>query len=327
MHSIRSTVAQRSSSAIDGAPSRSVGARRRFRVRHGPQVRHVGEVSVTRASGCGLHGGEGMRLHGRSVGGPACGNCGVGRRLRGLEPSEKTSGRSGVHGPQNCPRVDGGANLGCSGAPGPLHRALGDRLRRRRRRRLGADPRRRRRDRLPHPAPAPATHVGGSARRRSDPEPTRQSSTSRPGRRPARGDADGPRLRQSGQRPRRRAPSATLAPTAAELDLPVDEGSCARSLSASIGYRDPRGIPVFESASIAGRPKVELDGGRGAGPGDRRDAVRGPRRALGRGRPRLPRALRRQLADRSSRARPCTARSAPPTSRPACSARRRLGLS
>ena len=51
-----------------------------------------------------------------------------------------------------------------------------------------------------------------------------------------------------------------LVPTAADLDLPVDEGSCARSLSASIGFRDPRGIPVFESASIAGSPKVELDG-------------------------------------------------------------------
>ena len=51
-----------------------------------------------------------------------------------------------------------------------------------------------------------------------------------------------------------------LVPTAVELDLPVDEGSCARSLSASIGFRNPRGIPVFDSASIAGRPRVELDG-------------------------------------------------------------------
>jgi hypothetical protein len=51
-----------------------------------------------------------------------------------------------------------------------------------------------------------------------------------------------------------------LAPTAAQLDLPLERGSCGPSLSASIGYRDPRGVPVFESASIAGRPKVELDG-------------------------------------------------------------------
>jgi hypothetical protein len=51
-----------------------------------------------------------------------------------------------------------------------------------------------------------------------------------------------------------------LVPTAGDLDLPVDEGSCAASLSASIGYRDPHGYPVFESASIAGRPKVELNG-------------------------------------------------------------------
>jgi hypothetical protein len=51
-----------------------------------------------------------------------------------------------------------------------------------------------------------------------------------------------------------------LVPTAGDLDLPVEEGSCAASLSASIGYRDPRGVPVFERAAITGRPEVELNG-------------------------------------------------------------------
>lgn len=35
-----------------------------------------------------------------------------------------------------------------------------------------------------------------------------------------------------------------------DLELPVDRASCAGSLSASIGYRDPRGFPVFESVTL-----------------------------------------------------------------------------
>jgi hypothetical protein len=46
----------------------------------------------------------------------------------------------------------------------------------------------------------------------------------------------------------------------ADLDLPEERATCAGSVSASIGYRDPRGYPVFERARIAGRPKVELSG-------------------------------------------------------------------
>jgi hypothetical protein len=45
-----------------------------------------------------------------------------------------------------------------------------------------------------------------------------------------------------------------------ELDLPVRRSSCAESVSGSIGYRDPRGYPVFESAVVSGAPEVELDG-------------------------------------------------------------------
>ena len=51
-----------------------------------------------------------------------------------------------------------------------------------------------------------------------------------------------------------------LVPTVGELELPVEKGGCAASVSASIGYRDPRGIPVFERAALAGDADVELSG-------------------------------------------------------------------
>jgi hypothetical protein len=47
---------------------------------------------------------------------------------------------------------------------------------------------------------------------------------------------------------------------AAELELPEQRGSCAASVRASIGYADPRGFPVFESAKLRGRPEIEVDG-------------------------------------------------------------------
>ncbi len=37
-----------------------------------------------------------------------------------------------------------------------------------------------------------------------------------------------------------------------ELKLPRERSDCAGSLDASIGYRDPRGLPQFEGVSIAG---------------------------------------------------------------------------
>jgi hypothetical protein len=46
----------------------------------------------------------------------------------------------------------------------------------------------------------------------------------------------------------------------ADLDFPRDRGSCAGSLSASIGYRDPRGFPVYERSRIARIPAVAIDG-------------------------------------------------------------------
>jgi hypothetical protein len=51
-----------------------------------------------------------------------------------------------------------------------------------------------------------------------------------------------------------------LVATLRELELPVEKGGCAASVSASIGYRDPRGIPVFERAALAGDADVELSG-------------------------------------------------------------------
>lgn len=44
------------------------------------------------------------------------------------------------------------------------------------------------------------------------------------------------------------------------LDFPRDRGNCARSLSASVGYRDPRGFPVYERSRIARIPAVSIDG-------------------------------------------------------------------
>ncbi len=45
----------------------------------------------------------------------------------------------------------------------------------------------------------------------------------------------------------------------AAVELPVNRGSCGASVSASIGYRDPRGLPVWGSAEITGL-RVEVSG-------------------------------------------------------------------
>lgn len=46
----------------------------------------------------------------------------------------------------------------------------------------------------------------------------------------------------------------------AEVEFPRDRGSCAASLSASIGYRDPRGFPVYDRSRIGRVPSVAIDG-------------------------------------------------------------------
>jgi hypothetical protein len=43
----------------------------------------------------------------------------------------------------------------------------------------------------------------------------------------------------------------------AGVELPRERGSCAASLNASIGYRDPRGLPQFESVKLADLPSTE----------------------------------------------------------------------
>lgn len=45
-----------------------------------------------------------------------------------------------------------------------------------------------------------------------------------------------------------------------EVDFPRDRGTCADSLSASIGYRDPRGFPVYERSRVARVAAVAIEG-------------------------------------------------------------------
>ena len=44
------------------------------------------------------------------------------------------------------------------------------------------------------------------------------------------------------------------------VDFPRDRGGCAASLSASIGYRDPRGFPVYERSRIGRVASVSIQG-------------------------------------------------------------------
>jgi hypothetical protein len=57
------------------------------------------------------------------------------------------------------------------------------------------------------------------------------------------------------------AACALLAPGAIDaVKLPEERGDCASSLEASIGYRDPRGVPVWKSARVVALPSLEVDG-------------------------------------------------------------------
>lgn len=52
-----------------------------------------------------------------------------------------------------------------------------------------------------------------------------------------------------------------LAPGAIEqVELPLPRGDCAASLDASIGYRDPRGVPVWDGAQILELAPVKTEG-------------------------------------------------------------------
>jgi hypothetical protein len=46
----------------------------------------------------------------------------------------------------------------------------------------------------------------------------------------------------------------------AAVSFPRDRGTCAATMSASIGYRDPRGFPVFAGARVARVAGVTIDG-------------------------------------------------------------------
>jgi hypothetical protein len=58
----------------------------------------------------------------------------------------------------------------------------------------------------------------------------------------------------------RRACALFLPGALSGVDFPRDEGDCADSLSASVGYRDPRGTPVYRRSRVARIPSVEIDG-------------------------------------------------------------------
>jgi len=54
---------------------------------------------------------------------------------------------------------------------------------------------------------------------------------------------------------------ALLAPGAIEsVELPLPRRGCAASIEASIGYRDPRGLPVWKSAEVLEVRSVKIDG-------------------------------------------------------------------
>jgi hypothetical protein len=58
----------------------------------------------------------------------------------------------------------------------------------------------------------------------------------------------------------RRACSLFAPGVLSDVDLPRDSGGCAESLTDSIGYRDPRGFPVYSGSRVARIPAVEIDG-------------------------------------------------------------------
>lgn len=52
-----------------------------------------------------------------------------------------------------------------------------------------------------------------------------------------------------------------LAPgIAAELEPPVDRGDPCASIAASVGYRDPRGLPVWQGAEVARIRSIDVEG-------------------------------------------------------------------
>lgn len=60
-----------------------------------------------------------------------------------------------------------------------------------------------------------------------------------------------------------RAVCASFAPGALRgVRFPRERGSCADTVAASLGYRDPRGLPVWRSSRLAGPISAQVDGER-----------------------------------------------------------------
>jgi hypothetical protein len=132
-----------------------------------------------------------------------------------------------------------------------------------------------------HPAPAPTVTVSipqttSTAPTQGSVAPAAPTASGEPdGSGPAETSTEDPRtnaLERSAARTVRRYVDALnardgagvcdlLAPGALDdVTLPVTRGSCAASLDASIGYRDPRGLPVWDQTKILKLRKVEVDG-------------------------------------------------------------------
>jgi hypothetical protein len=57
-----------------------------------------------------------------------------------------------------------------------------------------------------------------------------------------------------------RACSLFLPGALRKVEFPRERGDCAASLGSSIGYRDPRGFPVYEGSRVARIASVTIDG-------------------------------------------------------------------
>ena len=124
------------------------------------------------------------------------------------------------------------------------------------------------------PAPAPTTTTTSRTHHQTTHQTTHHPSTHREVHQAVR-ESPAPRL-DPGQRQVARAVRAYIGALDArdgaracelfipgvlsEVQFPRDRGACGRSLSASIGYRDPRGFPVFQSSRVARIPAVAVEG-------------------------------------------------------------------
>jgi hypothetical protein len=130
------------------------------------------------------------------------------------------------------------------------------------------------------PSPAPAQHHGEGSGSRDEPKPDNHArsghnqSTHEAVRaavsqnRPARLDPDERRaatvvrdyVSALNSRDGRSACALFVPGGLREVEFPRDRGDCASSLDASIGYRDPRGFPVYAGSRVARVNSVSING-------------------------------------------------------------------